>query len=122
MNVFGFFLQEVDALRPFLPEMPSLRVHPVSIPQEVCQWPTSQRVFRMWKDIGQWVNLWADNFSKAEYIMQLDTDTVFNFPITKRTLFDTNGQPFLPFWSGCIVFQSYRALRSTPHPATSNQD
>ena len=26
------------------------------------------------------MNLWADNFSKAEYIMQLDTDSVFNFP------------------------------------------
>ena len=51
------------------------------------------------KDFGQWVNLWADNFSKAEYIMQLDSDTVFNFPVTRQTFFDSDGRPFLPFWS-----------------------
>ena len=30
--------------------------------------------------------------------MQLDTDSVFNFPVTRETLFDSDGTPFLPFW------------------------
>ena len=47
----------------------------------------------MGHDIGQWVNLWADHFCKAEYIMQLDSNTVFNFPVTRRTLFDMARQP-----------------------------
>jgi hypothetical protein len=89
---------EAEAIRPFLPELPTLRVHPISVPEEVCQWSTEGRPWGMWKDIGQWVNLWADNFSKAEYIMQLDSDTVFNFPVTRQTLFDAAGQPFMPFW------------------------
>ena len=39
-----------------------------------------------------------DNFSTAEYIMQVDVDVVVASPVTDRTLFDVGGRPFLPFF------------------------
>eukprot|EP00670_Eutreptiella_braarudii_P006992 CAMPEP_0174281234 /NCGR_PEP_ID=MMETSP0809-20121228/1586_1 /TAXON_ID=73025 ORGANISM="Eutreptiella gymnastica-like, Strain CCMP1594" /NCGR_SAMPLE_ID=MMETSP0809 /ASSEMBLY_ACC=CAM_ASM_000658 /LENGTH=1288 /DNA_ID=CAMNT_0015374639 /DNA_START=68 /DNA_END=3934 /DNA_ORIENTATION=- len=89
---------EAAAVRPFLPDTADVHLHEFVVPQEVCEWSPEGRPWNIWKDIGQWVNLWADNFSKAEYIMQLDTDSVFNFPVTRETLFDSDGTPFLPFW------------------------
>jgi len=51
--------------------------------------------------LGMWDNLWADNYTseKAQYVMFLDTDTVFSLPVTCASIFDEDGRPIWNYWS-----------------------
>ena len=98
--------QELPWVIPFLPtNMPQLRIHDFDIPQaeEVCTRDSILKnrgtAWGFWKDIGQMVNLYADNFTAgADYIMQIDSDTVFNYPVRHpAALFGSKG-PHLFHW------------------------
>jgi hypothetical protein len=57
-------------------------------------------------DRQQWYMLWADNFTSADYVGFVDSDTVFSSVITKEDLFVDgkpkaiviHGKPLLSFW------------------------
>ena len=57
-----------------------------------------------------WIMMWADYYvdlraTNASYVMFLDTDTVFSFPISRATLFDSQGRIYMGGWD--IWLSSY---------------
>jgi hypothetical protein len=58
--------------------------------------------------LQDWLKIWADYYLQltgARYVMFLDTDVVFTLPISRSTLFDKFGKPYLAGWD----------LRNQPH-------
>ena len=54
-----------------------------------------------------WIMMWADYYvdlraTNASYVMFLDTDTVFSFPISRATLFDSQGRIYMGGWDTWI--------------------
>ena len=95
--------RELESLMPLLPmNMRGLQVHSFTPSEVFCNHNPSKRFFRFWQDAGQLVNLWADNYTAgADYILQLDSDTVFNYPVTQpEVLFASSGQPNAFYWDG----------------------
>uniref|UniRef100_A0A7S1IKZ4 Uncharacterized protein n=1 Tax=Eutreptiella gymnastica TaxID=73025 RepID=A0A7S1IKZ4_9EUGL len=82
--------------------MRGLKVHSFRPSAEFCAQRPTNRFFSFWKDAGQLVNLWADNYTAgADYILQLDSDTVFNYPVTQPgVLFASPDRPHLFYWDG----------------------
>ena len=63
LKCFGHFHvvvpeREVDAVMPFLPNEDYLIVHRLKAPDHIVRL-SQNRTMSMWKEIGQWVNLWA---------------------------------------------------------------
>jgi hypothetical protein len=49
--------------------------------------------------LQQWIMFWSDVYAPAsKFIMLLDTDVVFGLPITRSTLFDSDGKPYISSW------------------------
>ena len=82
--------------------MRGLTAHTFTPSDEFCAQNLTKRVFGFWKDAGQLVNLWADNYTAgADYILQVDSDTVFNYPVTQpEVLFASPDRPHLFHWDG----------------------
>ena len=62
------------------------------------QWAKTRRLFetkRTGWDKSQWLKFWADNFTNAEYVGFVDTDTVFVSRLTKRDFFDEKNKPIV---------------------------
>jgi hypothetical protein len=56
-----------------------------------------------------WAMMWADVLinSTADYVMFLDSDSIFGMPVTCASIFDENGLPWMGYWSfsGQLQFQ-----------------
>ncbi len=46
----------------------------------------------------QWSDFWADNYTKAEFVMFMDSDSMFSHPLTCQSLFDEEGLPYWAYW------------------------
>lgn len=50
-------------------------------------------------DKSQWGNWWADNYTDAEYVLFLDSDSLFSLPVTCSALFEpATGRPYWFYW------------------------
>lgn len=53
----------------------------------------------------QWSRMWVDNFTAPikdggpEYLLYMDTDSIFTYPLTCQNLFDENGRPYWFYWA-----------------------
>mmetsp|Transcript_2967 Transcript_2967/g.10733 ORF Transcript_2967/g.10733 Transcript_2967/m.10733 type:complete len:698 (-) Transcript_2967:270-2363(-) len=48
--------------------------------------------------LRQWSRMWSDNFTRATYFMFMDSDTIFNRPVTRDTFFNDIGLPVWYYW------------------------
>jgi hypothetical protein len=52
----------------------------------------------------QWGQFWADNYTTAEWVMFVDSDSLFTHPLTCQAVFDNHGRSYMMYYDGWDVF------------------
>jgi hypothetical protein len=61
----------------------------------------------------QWGQFWTDNYTDAEYVMFLDSDVFFAYPMTCQATFDSSGRSLWPYYDGWDIYnKSFTRLMS----------
>jgi hypothetical protein len=48
--------------------------------------------------LKQWGNFYTENYTDAEYVMFMDSDSMFAYPLACQSMFDEKGKPYAYYW------------------------